>query len=98
MNYYYYYYYYYYCYYLFYDTNFPIAMLGGLVFIKPLVFIPSENIASISAGRGGSGNTRYVDLQVDIHAQMIPNFVGKVLSLSILESTLYSLSSCLAFI
>lgn len=39
----------------------------GIVFIKPLVFIPNEDISSITAGRGGgSGNTRYVDLQVSL--------------------------------
>ena len=37
----------------------------GIVFVKPLVFIPNEEIASLTAGRGGgSGNTRYVDLKV----------------------------------
>jgi hypothetical protein len=37
----------------------------GLIFIKPLVFIPNEEIASVSAGRGGgSGNTKYVDFHV----------------------------------
>ena len=37
----------------------------GIVFIKPLLFISTEEIASLSAGRGGgAGNTRYVDLIV----------------------------------
>jgi hypothetical protein len=37
----------------------------GIVFIKPLVFVPIEQIASVAAGRGGgTGNTRYVDLKV----------------------------------
>jgi hypothetical protein len=37
----------------------------GVVFIKPLVFVPIEEIASVAAGRGGgTGNTRYVDLHV----------------------------------
>ena len=37
----------------------------GIVFIKPLLYIPTEEIASLSAGRGGgAGNTRYVDLIV----------------------------------
>ena len=38
---------------------------NGLIFMKPLLFIPTEGIASITAGRGGgSGSTRYVDLLV----------------------------------
>lgn len=37
----------------------------GLVFFKPLIFLPADEIASFTAGRGGgSGNTRFVDLQV----------------------------------
>jgi hypothetical protein len=37
----------------------------GILFIKPLLFIPAEKIASLTAGRGGgSGNTRFVDLKV----------------------------------
>ena len=37
----------------------------GVVFIKPLLVIPADKIASLSAGRGGgAGNTRYVDLMV----------------------------------
>ena len=37
----------------------------GVVFIRPLLFISADEIASISAGRGGgAGNTRYVDLMV----------------------------------
>lgn len=42
---------------------YPIA--SGIVFVKPLLFISADEIASIGAGRGGgSGNTRYVDLNV----------------------------------
>jgi hypothetical protein len=38
---------------------------SGVVFIKPLLFISADEIASITAGRGGgAGNTRYVDLMV----------------------------------
>jgi Histone chaperone Rttp106-like len=37
---------------------------NGLIFLKPLLFIPTESIASLTAGRGGSGNTRYIDLMV----------------------------------
>lgn len=39
---------------------------NGVLFIKPSLFIPAEEIASLIAGRGGSaGNTRYVDLKID---------------------------------
>ena len=37
---------------------------NGLIFLKPLLFIPTESIASLTAGRGGSGSTRYIDLMV----------------------------------
>lgn len=38
---------------------------NGLLFVKPCLFITTETIASLSAGRGGgAGNTRYVDLVV----------------------------------
>jgi hypothetical protein len=37
----------------------------GVVFIKPTLFLPAEDIASITAGRGGgSGQTRYIDLKI----------------------------------
>ena len=36
----------------------------GLLFLKPLLFLPSEDIAGIEVGRGGSATTRYVDLKV----------------------------------
>lgn len=39
---------------------------SGVVFIKPALFLPAEEIASINAGRGGgSGQTRFVDLMVE---------------------------------
>ncbi len=39
----------------------------GVVFVKPILFIPAEEIASITAGRGGgSGQTRYVDLKLEL--------------------------------
>jgi hypothetical protein len=38
---------------------------NGVVFVKPLLFLPAEEISSLTAGRGGgAGNTRYVDLKV----------------------------------
>lgn len=40
---------------------------SGVVFVKPLLFLPAEGIASLSAGRGGgSGQTRYVDLKIEM--------------------------------
>jgi hypothetical protein len=37
----------------------------GIVFVKPLLCLGADEIASITAGRGGgSGNTRFVDLKV----------------------------------
>ena len=39
----------------------------GVVFIKPVMFLPAEKIAAITAGRGGgSGQTRYVDLKLEM--------------------------------
>ncbi len=39
----------------------------GVVFIKPTLFLPTEEIASINAGRGGgSGQTRFVDLILEM--------------------------------
>ena len=35
---------------------------SGVLFVKPSVFLPSDTIASITAGRGGSATTRYIDL------------------------------------
>jgi hypothetical protein len=43
-------------------TLYPLR--NGILFLKPMVFIPSEEIASITAGRGGSAVTRYVDILV----------------------------------
>ena len=37
----------------------------GLIFLRPLLLIPIESIASLTAGRGGgSSSTRYIDLMV----------------------------------
>lgn len=52
-------------------------MLGGIIFLKPLVFLPVDSIASITAGRGGgSGNTRYVDLKVEMADDKVHEFVN----------------------
>lgn len=43
-------------------TLFPLEQ--GILFFKPSIFIPSDQVASIAAGRGGSALTRYIDLKV----------------------------------
>jgi Histone chaperone Rttp106-like len=37
---------------------------NGMIFLKPILFIPTEKIASLTAGRGGGSGTRYIDLMV----------------------------------
>lgn len=50
---------------------------GGIVFIKPLLFVGVDDIASITAGRGGgAGNTRYVDLKVETAEEKVHEFVN----------------------
>lgn len=39
-------------------------MSVGLLFLRPIVFIPSKEVAGMSAGRGGAAQTKYVDLKV----------------------------------
>jgi hypothetical protein len=47
----------------------------GIIFIKPLLFLGADEIASLSAGRGGgSGNTRFVDLKVRPFNPFVPSF------------------------
>jgi hypothetical protein len=41
---------------------FPLA--EGILFFKPALFVPSKDVGSIEAGRGGSAVTRYIDLKV----------------------------------
>jgi hypothetical protein len=41
---------------------FPLEQ--GILFFKPSIFIRSDQVASIEAGRGGSALTRYIDLKV----------------------------------
>jgi hypothetical protein len=43
-------------------TLYPLK--EGVLFFKPPLFIPSNEVASIMAGRGGSAQTRYIDLNV----------------------------------
>lgn len=41
-------------------------MKSGVIFVKPLLYIPFNEIASVSAGRGGTqATTRYVDLIIE---------------------------------
>ena len=50
---------------------------NGVVFVKPLLFLPAEEIASLSAGRGGgSGQTRYVDLKIETADDKVFEFVN----------------------
>mmetsp|Transcript_4851 Transcript_4851/g.7382 ORF Transcript_4851/g.7382 Transcript_4851/m.7382 type:complete len:403 (+) Transcript_4851:51-1259(+) len=42
---------------------FPLEV--GILFFKPPLFLPRDNVASITAGRGGSAMTRYIDLTVE---------------------------------
>lgn len=37
----------------------------GVLFLKPALFLPAEEISSINAGRGAGGQTRFVDLLVE---------------------------------
>ena len=46
---------------------------SGVLFVKPSVFLPSESIASITAGRGGSATTRYVDLIIRFRSPYFMN-------------------------
>ncbi|KAJ1428848.1 hypothetical protein B484DRAFT_396668, partial [Ochromonadaceae sp. CCMP2298] len=49
---------------------------GGVVFVKPLLIIPAEQIASLTAGRGGCGNTRYVDLLIETVDEKVFEFTN----------------------
>lgn len=40
----------------------------GLLFLKPVKFIPKDSIEAVTAGRGGSAVTRYVDLIVEVES------------------------------
>jgi hypothetical protein len=41
---------------------YPLAT--GLLFVKPMLFLSAHDIESIVAGRGGSAQTRYIDLMI----------------------------------
>jgi hypothetical protein len=46
-----------------------LYLLGaGVLFIKPVIFLPVSAIDSVLAGRGGSATTRYIDLKIDTEA------------------------------
>mmetsp|Transcript_8025 Transcript_8025/g.17445 ORF Transcript_8025/g.17445 Transcript_8025/m.17445 type:complete len:266 (+) Transcript_8025:132-929(+) len=47
------------------DSGILYPLKEGILFFKPMVFIPRKNIESITCGRGGSG-TRYIDLLVTV--------------------------------
>jgi len=49
---------------------------SGLLFLKPLLFLPSNEIAAITAGRGGGGATRYVDLRVEMTNETVFEFTN----------------------
>jgi hypothetical protein len=41
---------------------FPLS--SGLLFVKPVLFVPADDVTGIAAGRGGCAQTRYIDLKV----------------------------------
>lgn len=43
-------------------------LAAGILFVKPVIFIPTAEIDSVMAGRGGSATTRYIDLKVETEA------------------------------
>jgi hypothetical protein len=48
------------------QEGFVFPLKSGVIFIKPLLYIPFNEIASVSAGRGGTqGVTRYIDLVIE---------------------------------
>eukprot|EP01034_Spumella_vulgaris_P024683 gene24683-31053_t len=50
---------------------------NGVVFVKPLLFLPAEEISSLTAGRGGgAGNTRYVDLKIETVDDKVHEFTN----------------------
>ena len=43
-------------------TLYPLR--SGLLFLRPMLFLPAEAVHAISIGRGGNAATRYVDIKV----------------------------------
>ncbi|CAN0427943.1 unnamed protein product, partial [Scytosiphon promiscuus] len=46
---------------------FPLKQ--GLLFMKPALFLPTDDIEQVVCGRGGSATTRYVDLVVGLETE-----------------------------
>ena len=44
-------------------TLYPLR--SGLLFVRPMLFVPAESVNAISIGRGGNAATRYVDIKVN---------------------------------
>lgn len=38
---------------------------AGILFLRPVIFVPVREVASVMAGRGGAATTRYIDLKVE---------------------------------
>ena len=63
----------------------------GVLFFKPPMFIPSDEVASIMAGRGGSAQTRYIDLNVsEVQMRTEKNMI---ISLCLAPNTTFVVSS-----
>ena len=46
-------------------TLYPLP--SGLLFVRPMLFIPAESVNAIAIGRGGNAATRYVDIKVRLY-------------------------------
>lgn len=47
---------------------FPLS--SGILFMKPVMFVPTDDVVGITAGRGGAAQTRYIDLKVSGHSAL----------------------------